>query len=416
MLKYKLVRSLRTLIFFVLCLGVLCISNQAWAKYEVNSTTVQTNVAFGKTPIQWDWDNNGVIQISWNSTIGTPSGSDNLIKFVYLWSEVDDKLSDSQFNATTNDGEVRVEDAGTGSQSPVTGNSTLFQSKGYNDEDSIVYLHVKTKYRSGVDEELSEDVVLGPINIDNIAPTGTVQLVNDEGTSVNATSSSLIDLQMQASVNPTTCYIQETSTPAPDPELDSGQAYNATIKNYNISGDAGEKTVYVWFEDTAGNISKNPASDTFNLLESIYISPYEATIDLSKSKTKDFYISGAQENYNWTVTNSSVANISSGKTNSTEITLEGIKAGTCQLEASPFDGSGNTLTSGTIKVEQGYKKGDANGDGNVNIFDGVLFVNYLLGKNTMDDIKGDFDLNDDGEVNIFDGVKFVNFLLGKTNL
>jgi hypothetical protein len=58
-------------------------------------------------------------------------------------------------------------------------------------------------------------------------------------------------------------------------------------------------------------------------------------------------------------------------------------------------------------------KGDANGDGIVDIADAVRIINHILGKPTQTFIEANADTNSDGEVDIADAVHIVNFIVGK---
>ena len=59
-----------------------------------------------------------------------------------------------------------------------------------------------------------------------------------------------------------------------------------------------------------------------------------------------------------------------------------------------------------------YKAGDANGDGNVNVFDVTAIVNYILGSPSGNFVFQAADVNNDGNVNVFDVTKVVNIILG----
>lgn len=396
------------LLLFFLCSLALGFSSHAWAKYEIDKTSIEPHgVPLDGEVFQWDWELDGDIKISWDSP-----GDNSIKEFVYKWSTSENAPT---LNKTENDGVV---DAGI---DMVTAEEELFTQRDYDDSDTVVYLYIRTRYYDENTTKLSEPVQIGPINMDNVAPTGTVQLVDEEGNSIESTEQTTVNLKLSASVNPQYYYIQEDSSSSPTQDVDQ-YPYNSTIEYTLADSEPGEKEVFVWFEDAVGNISRGDfASVTFELLGDVYIWPNEATIDISQSDTEDFWVEGGTGGYDWSVINEStenVAQISTNSTNITSITLEGLNPGTCQLQAAPADPDSeyDTLTSGTITVEEGYVRGDANGDGEINIFDGVMFVNYLLGKLALDEIKGDFDLNDDGETNIFDGVKFVNYLLGKSTL
>ncbi len=60
-------------------------------------------------------------------------------------------------------------------------------------------------------------------------------------------------------------------------------------------------------------------------------------------------------------------------------------------------------------------KGDANGDGEVNVSDIVEIVNYIMGKPSANFKQAAADLNGDGEINVTDIVKVVSIIMGNSN-
>ena len=62
-----------------------------------------------------------------------------------------------------------------------------------------------------------------------------------------------------------------------------------------------------------------------------------------------------------------------------------------------------------------YLKGDANGDGKVDIADALSITNHIVGKPTPVFIKAVADVDRNGVVDIADAVRIVNFLIGKVN-
>ena len=56
-------------------------------------------------------------------------------------------------------------------------------------------------------------------------------------------------------------------------------------------------------------------------------------------------------------------------------------------------------------------KGDANGDGEVNVSDIVEIVNYIMGKPSANFVQAAADLNGDGEINVTDIVKVVSIIM-----
>ena len=68
----------------------------------------------------------------------------------------------------------------------------------------------------------------------------------------------------------------------------------------------------------------------------------------------------------------------------------------------------------TLSVTSG-KKGDVNGDGEVNITDVTSIINYILGRSVGGFNFQAADVNGDGEVNITDVTYTINIILGKAN-
>ena len=79
----------------------------------------------------------------------------------------------------------------------------------------------------------------------------------------------------------------------------------------------------------------------------------------------------------------------------------------------------STSTTGSLakiyrKVEQTGMTGDANGDGEVNITDVIVIINYMLDRAPKDFVWKNADLNKDGEVNLTDALIIVkDFVLKK---
>ena len=82
-----------------------------------------------------------------------------------------------------------------------------------------------------------------------------------------------------------------------------------------------------------------------------------------------------------------------------------------------------SLPSGALKIKMpevnsiltivNTKKGDANGDGEIDIADAVCIVNYVVGKQTPAFSTLGADANGDGVVDIADAVCIVNLVVGK---
>ena len=65
----------------------------------------------------------------------------------------------------------------------------------------------------------------------------------------------------------------------------------------------------------------------------------------------------------------------------------------------------------TVTVPAVGKKGDVNGDGNVNISDVTALIDYLLSGNASNIQLGNADINTDGSVNISDITALIDYLL-----
>ena len=60
-----------------------------------------------------------------------------------------------------------------------------------------------------------------------------------------------------------------------------------------------------------------------------------------------------------------------------------------------------------------YAKGDINGDGSVNSADITALSNYVIGRTTAADLKGDLDVNGDGFINVADVAAIIRIIVGK---
>jgi hypothetical protein len=138
-------------------------------------------------------------------------------------------------------------------------------------------------------------------------------------------------------------YLSETSS-----KPSSGQTYNADAVYGLGNTTTGLKTISAWFEDSVGNISAAPATDSFTLLASINISPNTATLDLASGGTQVFSVEGTTASYSWAISDPTVAEFSGGVSTGNSVTVKALKVGTFTLTTT----SPGTLTSGTITVIQ----------------------------------------------------------------
>jgi hypothetical protein len=280
-------------------------------------------------------------------------------------------------------------------------------------------VHIKTWYldsSSGQPFTYSADTVIGPINIDNVAPTGTVRIVDDQGDDLTSTQSTSVSLKMAASLAPVKMYIGES-----DVRPTTGTDY-ATDAVYNLSSTEGLKTIRVWFEDAAGNISSAPATDTVTLLATLSISPYSPTIDLATATSQVFRVDDGdtQGLYDWDIIEEApvtagddVADFSGTSTGTNSVTISLVKPGTFKLRATPSGGGGTALTSGTITVTGAPgKKGDADGNDTVDATDALYILYYYAGNISASDLKNDCDVDKNGSIDATDALYVLHLYAG----
>ena len=65
---------------------------------------------------------------------------------------------------------------------------------------------------------------------------------------------------------------------------------------------------------------------------------------------------------------------------------------------------------GALGLPDGALVGDINNDGNIDVLDVVILVNYILNGNNSE--LDSADINNDGEVNILDIIIYKNIILG----
>lgn len=330
------------------CLVFLCLWVMvpgAWAAYEV-SNIITVNGPPLSTPARWTDD----LTVQWTAPAMT--GADVLNGYVYKWNNSSALLDNTVFNATTGrDGIV---------DTSVTPPNVLKNKADLTNLDSgdLLYLHIKTWYLDVTttgSPAYSTDVVYGPFMIDNVAPTGTVRIVDASGQNdVTSTSDTVVYLKLAASKDPVKMYLSETST---KPATGVAFSVDAVYQLGNTTPSPPDKTIYAWFEDGVANVSAVPATDSFTLLAPINISPNSATLDLAAGATQVFRVEGTSATYNWTIinqvpqTSGTVAQFSGASSGVNSVTLQGLVKGTFQLQAVPTSGTG-TLTSGTITVAQ----------------------------------------------------------------
>lgn len=309
------------------------------------------------------------------------------------------QLSTTEFNDTLYD--FKVDEPGTFS----TIAKSFFDAY---DSDTLRYLHIRTQYpdpSSG--SAFSDDVVTGPIRIDNVAPTGSITLSPTSGNSRVVNVSAITPSESikyywlsDSATFPGGTGIDYATFPTGTVEIASGTSY-------------GNVTIYAWFQDQAGNRSTAAsASAVYNYTASTSIQYTSSSINVDA--TLGFTVDGATT-YNWTITDPSVegvAEFSGPATGVHSATVVGKKAGTFTVTATPTSGTATALKTGTITVNQSYILGDVNGDGVVNVSDVVKIVRGSLDlSNTEPYNAAAADINKDGLINVSDVVKAVRLSL-----
>ena len=296
---------------------------------NIDSNGVRTDGA----PIKWTQD----VTIQWEANMST---GHVLQGFVYRWNTSATPLTDLT--------EANAEGTVSNSINPpyVTKPASFFA----NDDSNVLrYLHVRTWYNSGSGVAYSDDVVIGPINIDNVAPTGTVRITDSEGSDITSTYSANLNLRLSASREPVKVYVNETA----NRDTATSYTYASNVPYTLNNADPGSKTIYVWFEDGAGNVSSAAVSYTVTLLSSVTINPYDGTFDISLEEL-DFIVDGTTATYNWTITTLSgddVADFIGTASATNGVTVSFHNPGTFKLTATPTVG-GSAISSGTITVEE----------------------------------------------------------------
>ena len=288
--------------------------------------------------------------MSWEKPAMTES--DELLGYIYKWGDSPDALSDDDFNNDLGkkDGDIDKE---------VTTYQEGAATFASDDSTDIRYLHFKTHFydssAEGDGAAYSSDVVIGGttggINIDNVAPTGSVRITDGEDSDITTTYSTRLNLQLNASEAPVTMYLSET-----EEQQGTGTDYATDVVYDLIDETTGEKTIYVWFEDGVGNIPTAPATDSVTLLVPVSISPYAPTLDPETTSTQDFTVNGNSDSYDWEIIEESpitpgdnVADFSGVITDTNSVTVNIRNKGTFKLRATPA-GDGDVLTSGVIRV------------------------------------------------------------------
>ena len=321
--------------FVVLIITFLLIPfNAAWALYEVENATA--NASTSLTPQQPPADS---LQVEW--TEPTMGADDSVIKYVYIWNNSDETLIDTQLNQNTNDGFVLKDDSLQASK-----NSSYFAGEDYNDPSW--YFHIKTVYFNTTDgEELGDDLVVGPFNFDDQAPEGTITLdTSVVGQTATTSSVNPVTLALTATPDTETVYLSNTTT-----QPQTGVAFANTL-THTVTEGVGQKTIYIWFKDQAGNTSSF-STLTFNIIAGKSMDPAgDSTLQVDDTQTFAILGKGATETFDWEIIDpdpAGVASFSGPFENVGSVDVVGDEQGTFKVKATS-DLYSTVYESGTITV------------------------------------------------------------------
>ncbi len=378
-------------------LMLLVLPQSTWAEYEIEN--VQANVPMNTViPQQGPTED---LQVQWDKV--TMGAGDSLIGYVYKWNNLGTALDDTQLNRSNGDGEV----SGTLDPPFATKAKEDFAS---DDFDTLWYVHVKTAYLNLTEgEKLSTDTVVGPFNFDNIAPTGTIGLDTAViGQTSDTSTVNPVTLKLTATADVAKVYLSNsTLRPA------TGLNYQSTL-THELTPDLGEKTIYAWFEDQAGNVG-NVTTLSFELIGGKTMDP-AGNLQLATGGTQTFTIlgKGDTEVFNWefvTPSPADVASFSSGVTEAASVTVLGDKEGTFKVQATSTSDQA-VYTSGTFTVVPGYLKGDADGSGIIDATDALYILHYVAGNIPLDQLKGNCNVDNIGSIDATDALYVLHYVAG----
>ncbi len=272
--------------------------------------------------------------------------------------------------------------------------TALFAESNY-DNTPVWYLHVKTVYfipETGT--SISDDKPVGPFTFDNVPPTGTISLAAVEGQTDDTTSINPVVLSVAAEQDVAKVYLNTSELFDTATALDVDDSNTVT---YAIS-QTGDQTLYVWFEDIAGNVTARgdffPL--TFTVLAGKSMDPAGA-ISLGVNESQVFLINGSEdaETFNWSVVDADGnpadgAAFSGNSQGVATVTVKGVTENAQVYVKAESIQAGTTYTSGMITVVKSTPDFclDIDGNGEVDAFtDGFLVIRYLF------DFRGDFLIN-----------------------
>ena len=396
---------LKTSIVGFIALFLLFPSSAAWAVdvYKVVNPTpnVSASIIPQKPPAT-------SLQVEWTApTMGT---GDSVVEYVYAWNHSDTPLTDTELNRTTRDGVVSFAGPFIASKA-----SADFAGEDYN--DPYWYFHVKTVYFNTTQgEKLGSDTVVGPFNFDDQAPVGNVAL-DTETVGQTATTSSVNPVTLKLTATPDTVkvYISNTST-----RPQTGVNFATTVP-HTVTEGLDQNTIYVWFQDQAGNISSLPKQLTFQLIAGKSMDP-AGNLTLEVGAKQTFSILGADtEVYAWSIVDpttgnpTTVATIDGDSTGVDAVDVVPAAVGSFKVKATP-DGGTTVYLSGTITVIKTYTLGDVNDDGVIDSGDAILILRYSVGLTELTSLQksaGNVTYKvDSNDIDSGDAIKVLRYSVG----
>ncbi len=332
----------------------LPVSLQAATGYEVSNIVLAPTVTgqYVRVPATG-------LDVTWNA----PADAASVMYYYLKFTTSNTPLTNQELNDTVNDFAVTGADQSIFSKTIAQSFFTSY------DSNQVHYLHIKTQYVPG---SYSDDVVVGPILVDNANPTGTISLNPSSGSST----------QFDITVSPSEPVYYWLSNTATFPGGGGQDSRISTTATWNLSPETPYRnvTIYSWLQDIALNpqtLSAPTATAIYAYQAPVAITPNTASIEVGNSQV--FTVDGSTT-YTWTLNVTSetvVAAFSGGSTGVASVTVLSSAAGTFTLTATPT--SGSPLTSGTITVVQTVKPGDVNNDGDITLDDVKLAFGFFLG-------------------------------------